>query len=78
VGSVAGDLGPNQPKPHPSQTKKSQGNGHGFSWIHLDFFVRFRGFSMGYEHSKGKNFLGPGAGDPLRRKRNSAKIRPAP
>ena len=70
-------LGPNSPKPNPSQTKKNQGNGLGFS---LDFFVRIRGFSMGYEQSKEKNFqrertgrLG-GVGEGERRRRRSMRF----
>lgn len=37
-------LGPIHSKKNPSQTKENQGNRLGFSWINLDYFVRFRTF----------------------------------
>jgi hypothetical protein len=45
----------NRPKRNPSQTKKNQGSGLGFSWINLDSFVRFGAFQRVTGNPKQKN-----------------------
>src|SRR5208337_752989 len=57
-----GRLGPNHPKPNPSQTKKNQGNGLGFSWISSSDFGLFNGLRA----TQSKYFSTPATADPPR------------